>query len=165
MKAILLIDHGSKRSEANEMIHCMANLVQQLAGAGVIVRAAHMELAEPDVAQGFARCVDAGATEVIALPYMVSPGRHSIEHIPEMVASAARAFPDVRFSVTSAFGVHPRIAELILERTGIGPQAAATAAHAPMANGHCYHPSGEVGTCGDACPANHTAPHSLAAAR
>jgi sirohydrochlorin ferrochelatase len=164
MKAILLIDHGSKRAEANEMIHCMANLVQQLAGAEVIVRAAHMELAEPDVAQGFARCVDAGATEVIALPYMVSPGRHSIEHIPEMVASAARAFPGVQFRVTSAFGVHPRIAELVLERTGFEPRVR-TAADTPPANGHCYHPSGEAGTCGDACPANQVTPHSLLAAR
>ena len=31
MRAILLIDHGSRRAEANEMLHCMANLVQDAA--------------------------------------------------------------------------------------------------------------------------------------
>lgn len=45
MKAILLIDHGSRRQEANDMVHCMANLVQALAGPEVIVRPAHMDTA------------------------------------------------------------------------------------------------------------------------
>ena len=65
MKAILLIDHGSKRAEANEMLACMANLVQAMTGPGVIVEHAHMELAEPDIPAGFAACVARGATEVI----------------------------------------------------------------------------------------------------
>ena len=38
MKAILLIDHGSQRAEANEMMNCMANLVQTMAGPDIIVR-------------------------------------------------------------------------------------------------------------------------------
>ena len=119
MKAILLIDHGSRREEANEMLHRMVEVVQSLAGAGVIVKAAHMELAEPTIEQGFANCVAAGATEVIAFPYMLSPGRPSIEHIPEMVADAARAHPGVQFRVTPAFGVDERLAEVILDRAGI----------------------------------------------
>jgi len=44
MKAILLIDHGSRRDAANEMMNCMANLVQAMAGPDVLVRYAHMEL-------------------------------------------------------------------------------------------------------------------------
>jgi sirohydrochlorin ferrochelatase len=162
MKAILLIDHGSRRAEANEMLHCMANLVQQLAGPDVIVRPSHMELAEPTVAQGFGHCVAAGATEVIALPYMVSPGRHSIEHIPAMVAAAARPYPDVEFRVTPAFGVHEKLAELILERTGLGQRATANGPW-PTANGQCYHPDGRVGACGDACRARAVAPEAATA--
>src|SRR3954469_8786139 len=49
MKAILLIDHGSRRDAANEMMDCMANLVQAMAGADVVIRYAHMELAEPSI--------------------------------------------------------------------------------------------------------------------
>jgi sirohydrochlorin ferrochelatase len=50
MKAILLIDHGSRRDEANEMMNCMANLVQAMAGPSVVVREAHKERAEPSIA-------------------------------------------------------------------------------------------------------------------
>jgi sirohydrochlorin ferrochelatase len=119
MRAILLIDHGSVKAEANHMLECMGALVQQLAGSETIVRIAHMELADPGVDEGFAACVEAGATEVVAFPYMLSPGKHSTRDIPRMVASAAARFPDVRYSVTPAFGVNERLAEAVLERVGV----------------------------------------------
>jgi len=76
MRSILLIDHGSVKPEANHMVSCMANLLQHMVGDGILVRHAHMELAEPSIAEGFADCVRNGATEVIAFPYMLSPGKH-----------------------------------------------------------------------------------------
>lgn len=123
MKGILIVDHGSRKDEANEMLPDMAALIQAMAGNDVVVRHAHMELAEPDIRQGFAECVSAGATEVIVFPYMLSPGRHSTSDIPHMVAHVARAFPGVAFSVTPAFGLHDKLAEVVLERAGIGINA------------------------------------------
>ena len=157
MKAILLIDHGSKRQEANHMMACMANLVQAMAG-DVIVEYAHMELAEPSIAEGFAACVERGADEVIAFPYMLSPGRHSTSDIPGMVGDAAGRFPHVRFTVTPAFGVHEKLAELILLRAGL-PARPADAA------GRCWAPEGCDGICGAACRAlqqEAPAPHAPA---
>ncbi len=123
MKGILIVDHGSRKDEANEMLPDMAELIQSMAGDDVVVRHAHMELAEPDIGQGFADCVRAGATEVIVFPYMLSPGRHSTSDIPRMVARVAEAFPGVRFNVTPAFGLHDKLAEVVLERAGIGINA------------------------------------------
>ncbi len=119
MKAILLIDHGSVRKEANEMLEAVAALVRRMAGPSIIVHAAHMELAEPTIATGFRRCVEEGATEVIAFPYMLSPGKHSTRDIPRLVAEAAAPFPDVKHRVTDAFGLHEKLAEVVLERTGV----------------------------------------------
>ena len=119
MQAILLIDHGSVRAEANDMLHDMASLLQSMVGSSVIVRAAHMELAEPTIAQGVAACVEAGAREVIAFPYMLSPGKHSTRDIPRLVADAASAYPDVTVRVTPAFGIHEKLAEVVMERAGI----------------------------------------------
>lgn len=117
MKAILLIDHGSRREEANEMLGCMAGLLQKMAGPDTIVKYAHMELAEPTIEQGFAECVKAGATEVVAFPYMLSPGRHSTNDIPNLVGEAAKGFPGVNFRVTRAFEIHEKLGDIILERT------------------------------------------------
>jgi len=142
-KAILIIDHGSKRGEANEMLDCVANLVQAMAGGDVIVRYAHMELAEPSIDDGFAECVKAGATDVVAFPYMLSPGKHSTGDIPRLVAAAAKAHPGVRYSVTAAFGVHEKLAELILLRSGVTPNA--------IEADRCWHSSEVPRSCGDAC--------------
>jgi len=146
VKAILLIDHGSRREAANEMMDCMANLVQAMAGSAVIARYAHMELAEPSIETGLRNCVEAGATEVVCFPYMLSPGKHSTGDIPRMVAAAAAAYPALSVRVTNAFGVHEKLAELILSRAGM-----------PVMNTlegeavHCWHSSRSGTACGDAC--------------
>jgi sirohydrochlorin ferrochelatase len=119
MKAILLIDHGSVRQEANDMLGLMADLVQRQVGATAVVRYAHMELAEPSIARGFGDCVDAGADEIIAFPYMLSPGKHSTRDIPRLVAEAAAPYPGVQYRVTPAFGVHEKLGEIIAERAGV----------------------------------------------
>ena len=149
MRAILIIDHGSRKAEANQMLACVANLVQQLAGDGVIVEYAHMELAEPSIPQGFASCVQRGAGEVIAFPYMLSPGRHSTSDIPGLVAEAAAAHPGVGFKVTTAFGVHEKLGELILLRAGVE----AARDFAPGEAACCWHPSRSGTACGAACRA------------
>ena len=123
MKGILIVDHGSVKDEANDMLRDMADLIQTMAGSDVVVRYAHMELAKPDIATGFASCVEAGATDVTVFPYMLSPGRHSTSDIPRMVADVARRFPNVSFSVTPAFGLHEKLAEVVLERAGVGVNA------------------------------------------
>lgn len=160
MKAILLIDHGSRRDAANEMMDCMANLVQAMAGPDVVVRYAHMELAEPSIPAGVASCVEAGATELIVFPYMLSPGKHSTGDIPRMVADAAAAHPSLHVRVTSAFGVHEKLAELILGRAGVVVANPLTADDATR----CWHSSQSAVACGDACrcrPVNGSSPASV----
>ena len=149
MKGILIVDHGSRKREANDMLVCMSTLLQGMAGPDVVVRYAHMELAAPDIAAGFAACVRGGATDVTVFPYMLSPGRHSTSDIPRMVAASAKAFPSVTFSVTPAFGVHEKLAELILERAGIAAVRSFDGAEADR----CWDPDCSEKLCGDACRA------------
>lgn len=153
MRAILLIDHGSVKAEANHMVSCMANLLQHVVGDGIIVRHAHMELAEPSIAAGFADCVGAGATEVIAFPYMLSPGKHVTRDVPRLVTEAARAFPEIAFRVTDAFGVHEKLAELIALRAGVDVANPVSASDACR----CWDSSASVGSCGAACAARTSA--------
>jgi sirohydrochlorin ferrochelatase len=147
VKAILLIDHGSRRDAANEMMDCMANLVQAMAGPEVIVRYAHMELEDPLIPAGVRNCVDAGATELTVFPYMLSPGKHSTGDIPRLVAAAASPYPDLEVRVTNAFGVHEKLAELILQRAGLPVVQALSTDEATR----CWHSSRSGTACGDAC--------------
>jgi sirohydrochlorin ferrochelatase len=149
MKAILLVDHGSRRREANDMLICMANLVQAMAGPDVIVRPAHMELSEPSIATGFASCVAAGATEVVVFPYMLSPGKHSTGDIPRMVGEVAVNYPAVTCSVTPAFGVHEKLGDVVLSRAGLKRDSSFNESDADR----CWDPACSEKLCGDACRA------------
>lgn len=118
-RALLLVDHGSRRAEANDQLACVAELTQHLAGPDVVVAHAHMELAAPDVRTGFRRCVEAGVDHVVVMPYFLFAGRHAREDIPRLIAAAASAHPMVSYEVVEPIGVHPLMGRVVLERAGL----------------------------------------------
>jgi len=140
------------------MLDCVANLLQAMVGPGVLVRSAHMELAEPLIPQGVDACVEAGATDLVVFPYMLSPGKHSTRDIPRIVSEATQRYPDLSVRVTPAFGVHAKLAEVIAERAGVEIVTEVTDCS------RCWNPNGVIGTCGDACCARTSARASVAAA-
>jgi sirohydrochlorin ferrochelatase len=125
MHAYLLIDHGSRRAEANALIGEIAARVKERLGEGAVVEGAHMELAEPTIAQGFARCVEQGATLIIAHPFMLVPGRHVSEDLPRLVAAVADSHEGVGFVMAEPLGSHDGVIDAVVERCG----AALTARH------------------------------------
>ena len=103
--ALLIVDHGSRREEANQMLHGVGDILRR-ARPDIIVHVAHMELAEPTLRQGIDACVREGASEIIVHPYMLSPGRHATEDIPRMATEAGAVYPDVIIRVTEPLGLH-----------------------------------------------------------
>ena len=93
-RAILLVDHGSKREEANRQLDRLAAAVREKSPSE-IVEFAHMEIAVPSIADGIARCVDGGAELIVVHPFFLGPGRHTQQSIPELVAAAAAHHPGI----------------------------------------------------------------------
>ena len=114
-KAILLVDHGSVKAEANELLGEIVRLVERIT-PDYHVEAAHMELAPPDIADAVAACVKAGSTDITVMPYMLAPGRHSTDDIPRMALEAAERHEGVRVRVSEPLGADLRLAEVILAR-------------------------------------------------
>jgi sirohydrochlorin ferrochelatase len=115
-RAFLLIDHGSRRAEANALLDEVATLVKSRLGSEVIVERAHMEIAEPSIAQGFARCVAQGASTIVVHPFMLAPGRHVTQDLPRLVGEAARGHEGVTFVIAPPLGSHDGIIEAVIER-------------------------------------------------
>ena len=114
-QALLLIDHGSTRDDANDLLPKVARMVKEMSDFEIVCYA-HMELAEPTIQQGFDACIAAGADEVLVHPYFLGPGRHSVSDIPRMVAQAATRHTGVSYRITDPLGLDPKIVHLILER-------------------------------------------------
>lgn len=113
--ALVVVDHGSRRSESNLMLEEMARMVAEQVPYP-IVEPAHMELAEPSIATAFASAVARGARMVVVSPYFLLPGKHWTEDIPALVEEAAAAHPGVAYLVAAPFGLHPLMAEVVRQR-------------------------------------------------
>lgn len=112
---ILIVDHGSRVATSNDLLLAFAEQFVRESPAA-IVEAAHMELAEPSIATGLARCVKRGARVVVVSPFFLLPGRHWNEDIPNLVAEAAREHPGLQWFLAAPLGLHPLLPEILLQR-------------------------------------------------
>ncbi|HEX4609355.1 MAG TPA: CbiX/SirB N-terminal domain-containing protein [Urbifossiella sp.] len=113
--SLLLIAHGSRRAEANADLEHVAG---QLRGRGAYpdVQVSYLELAEPSIDGGGAQCAGRGATDVILLPYFLSPGKHVAEDLTAARDRLAAAFPGVRFVLAEPLGRHPLLIDILEQR-------------------------------------------------
>ena len=117
---IVVVDHGSKRASANDMlgkfVELLENNIREGRGNVVAVEEAHMELATPSIADAVGCCVDKGATMVVVAPYFLSHGRHIQEDIPRLVEEAQKKFPNVSCVVAEQIGLDARVADVVWSR-------------------------------------------------
>lgn len=112
---VVVVDHGSRRSESNQQLESFAKMFAE-ATSCPIVEPAHMELAEPSLAAAFAACVRRGAKRVVIFPYFLAPGRHWTEDIPRLAAEAAESHPGITYLVTAPIGLHPLMTTIMQQR-------------------------------------------------
>ena len=117
MRAILLVDHGSRKPAANALLDEMAERLRRRAPER-LVAVAHMELAKPGVVAALDDCVARGARDIVVYPFFLAPGRHTTEDIPRLVEQAAARHPQVRLRVAAPLGAHEKLVDVILERVG-----------------------------------------------
>jgi len=116
---IIIVDHGSRRAESNQMLEEVARLFGQRFNERFdIVEPAHMEIAEPSIAAAYAKCVDRGAQRVVVCPFFLGPGKHWTQDIPKLTADAAAKFPHTTYHVAPTLGIDDLILDLLAKRAG-----------------------------------------------
>ncbi len=115
MKSLLLIAHGSRRAEANADLEYLADVLRQRERYD-LVRIAFLELAEPDIPTGAIHCIEAGATQVIMVPYFLSPGVHVRTDLIEFRKTLSERYPAVDFRLAEPLGRHPLLIDIVEQR-------------------------------------------------
>ena len=115
MRAIVLVDHGSRAPAANALLETAAAELRARAPDRHVVTA-HMEQAEPSLATAIDDCVAAGATEIVVALWFLAPGRHGATDIPEQVDAARQRHPRLIFSVSDPLGGHPSLIDALVDR-------------------------------------------------
>ena len=116
MRALLLVAHGSRMTSSNETVAALVDKLRpNLTKYGFeSITHAFLELTEPDILEGVAQLVAAGATQVVVLPYFLAPGIHVVDDVPELIGAARENYPSVSFTVMSHLGGVEGMVDLIL---------------------------------------------------
>jgi len=114
-RALVLVDHGSRRPEANAQLDALAERVRARV-SDRFVQVAHMEQASPSIEQAVAACVAAGAEEIVVHHYFLGPGNHTRVDIPRLVGEAAAQHPGLRIAISEPLGLDEKLVELVLAR-------------------------------------------------
>jgi sirohydrochlorin ferrochelatase len=112
-RALILVDHGSRRAEAHAHTEWLAQQVRARR-PGLAVYVAHLELAEPSIRAAIDRSVAEGARELVIHPLFLVPGRHLGEDVPAQVRAAAARHPQLSVRFTEPLGAQPGLADVIL---------------------------------------------------
>lgn len=102
--ALVIIDHGSKLGEANNMLISVCNEFKSRFPKFTIVEPAHMEMAEPSIRNACINCVAQGATKILCHPFFLARGKHVRDDIPRLVNEVKVEFPHIDISVTPHLG-------------------------------------------------------------
>ncbi len=114
-RALILIDHGSRAAAPARQLDKIAELLRQHMPER-LVRTAHLELAEPDLAAAARACVAEGAAHVTVAPWFLSEGRHGAGDLPRLVEALRAEHPGVVFRLARPLGVHPGLVDALLQR-------------------------------------------------
>ncbi len=112
---VLVIGHGSRRSEANHDVRRAARLIGEQ-GRFPLVEVAFLEIERPDIRSGFDRLVQLGANSITVHPYFLSPGRHTRGDLPVKVAEASAEHPHVKYRITEPLSAHRLVVAASVER-------------------------------------------------
>ena len=114
-KAVLVVAHGSRSNDAVAEFEKVVGLVRTKISE-TVVKGAHMELAQPDIATVTRELAEAGAKEIVVVPYFLFMGNHIKQDIPEIINEQRLLYPQFNFKLGKPFGADSLIAELLEKR-------------------------------------------------
>ncbi|PLS79376.1 MAG: hypothetical protein CYG59_13575 [Chloroflexi bacterium] len=111
--AIILFSHGSVLCGAGQNLTELAARMQAR-GDAAMVEVGYLNYSEPRFGETVRSCVARGATEIIVVPYFLVAGKFVKEDLPQCIANAERAYPNVKMRVAEAVRFHPALADALL---------------------------------------------------
>ncbi len=112
---IVLFGHGSRVDDANQGVRELARQIEA-AGPYSHVRAAFLELGQPDLQAAVAQAVEAGMQRLIVIPFFLTMGIHLRRDLPNLMVPLKHKYPHLEIELGQSLEGHPLMASLILGR-------------------------------------------------
>lgn len=117
MQAVLYVCHGSRVKEAGKQAKFFIQQCMKIVDVP-LQEICFLELEQPSIAEGFARCIEKGATKIAVVPVLLLTAVHAKQDIPDELQALQNRYPDVSISYGRPLGVHEQIPSILLERIG-----------------------------------------------
>ncbi len=114
-RPLLLIGHGSRDAQGRQNVLDFAAAYQALDSSRPVIPC-FLELTEPTIQDGVDRCVEAGYTDISALPVLLFAARHNKFDVTNELDRARQRHPQVKFHYGRHFGIAPEILDLWRDR-------------------------------------------------
>ncbi|MEM9117738.1 MAG: sirohydrochlorin chelatase [Cyanobacteria bacterium P01_F01_bin.56] len=114
-RPLLLIGHGSRDAQGRQNVLDFATAYQALDASRPVIPC-FLELTEPTIQAGVDRCVEAGYTDISALPVLLFAARHNKFDVTNELDRARQRHPQVTFHYGRHFGIAPEILDLWRDR-------------------------------------------------
>jgi sirohydrochlorin ferrochelatase len=113
MKALLIIDRGSKEADVRQELKEICHLAKRRAGYDYSDYC-FLEVLPPFIEEGLSRCIDNGASFITIMPYFLYPGLK----LKDAVKQSARLGynRNLKMAITKPLSYHPMMAQLIVDR-------------------------------------------------
>jgi sirohydrochlorin ferrochelatase len=121
--ALLAVVHGSRDSRAAQSTEALLAAVSRLRPE-LPMAAGYLDFSSPDVQGALDRLVAGGATEVVAVPMLLTPGFHSTFDVPRELEVAAERHPELRVRAGAVLGPDPLLLDALerrLAEVGVRP--------------------------------------------
>lgn len=132
-KAILLLGHGSKASEANETLRKVAASVEAGGGYGFVMPA-FLQIERPDFQEAVSMMVAKGFCDITVMPYFLYPGLHVTKDLPGEMETALAKHQGLKLTLVAHLGFDQRLVDITIDRIEEAAQGA------PRQAGFAQHP-------------------------
>ncbi len=117
MKAALVIAHGSRKQQSNEVFDSILNGVKEsLHNQDIIVKGAFISFKEMSIESQLESLIIDGATEIAIIPYLLFAGNHVLKSIPHKVEAFLKDYPNVKVTYKTPLGADNRLVEIVVEK-------------------------------------------------
>lgn len=113
--AIVVLDHGSRRPEANAHLEELCRLVAERRPEARVYPA-HLEVVGPDLQSAVDRAVADGARRIVVHPFFLLPGRHTARDVPEQLEQARERHPGIDLVQSEPLGLSDALVDIVLTR-------------------------------------------------
>lgn len=115
MNGILILAHGSKKKETEEILNSLVDKVKYKTGEELVVPS-YLQFSEENLEKGVELLVSRGAKNIRIVPMFLFDGVHVREDIPNELNELKERFPGIEIKMGRHIGDDDKLVDIIIDR-------------------------------------------------